>query len=126
MIRLNKLANRRFNYIFVFGSAAIALLLFTIAAKAAGCTQDVSTHGCRGNPPSHYLQFYNGCSRTVWVQMRMRWYETGQCEQGGSEPVAPGDTGSINVGLCSQGRFVYRWRSCFEAGCALPPCPDLR
>ena len=95
-------------------------------ALSLGCVEEISTHGCLGNPPSHILQFHNGCSSDQWVQAQWRWNKTGQCEQGGTERLAPGATGSLYIGLCSQGEFQSNVRACGQPGCDLPACPNPR
>lgn len=131
----NNLARSKLGYIVVLAGTAITLASLTTAATADatvktagdwGCVKNVSTDACLGNPPSHILQFHNGCSKRQWVQVRFRWHNNPKiCEQGGSEPITPGTTGSVMIGLCGQGEFKYLWRACGEPGCSYPSCPDL-
>jgi hypothetical protein len=116
------------NYVPLLRNSGLALVLVgaSFASANAQCVKDLKIHGCLGNPPTHYLQFHNECPNIAWVQSSWRWDNTGQCEQGGSEPILPGKTGRINVGLCSQGAFQYDWRYCLEEGCPAVPCPATK
>jgi hypothetical protein len=119
-----KLAGGKFDLKFVLAGTAIALSSSIVAARADwGCVKDVSTHGCARNPSGwHILQFHNGCSTVQEVLVKFRWYKNPKlCEQGGTGLIAPGETGSITVGLCSQGAFNWNWR----AGGEIPRCPIL-